>query len=123
MKILRKLVEYLLWYDVVMFLKYLDILWMFEGVRLVWIFVNFIYKIFELVKRWVYVLIRMDGICIVLLNVNCGGWGGRGLKRKFGGKIRILKKFFLYVFFLIWIRLISLLKFLVLLLICYFLLF
>lgn len=101
LKTLRKLAEYLLRYDAVTFLKYLDTLRMSEGVRSVWIFANPTHKIFELAKRRVYALIRTDGTRIVPLNANRGGRGGRGSKRKLGGKIRTSKKSSLYALFLI----------------------
>jgi hypothetical protein len=61
LKTLRKLSKYLLRYDAIMFLKYLDTLRASEGVRSVWIFANATHKIFELAKRRVYQLIRTDG--------------------------------------------------------------
>jgi DNA excision repair protein ERCC-4 len=54
LKTLRKLSKYLLRYDAIMFLKYLDTLRASEGVRSVWIFANPTHKIFELAKRRVY---------------------------------------------------------------------
>jgi len=100
LKTLRKLAEYLLRYDAVTFLKYLDTLRMSEGVRSVWIFANPTHKIFELAKRRVYALIRTDGTRIVPANASRGGRGGRGSKRKPGGKIRALKKSSLYALLL-----------------------
>lgn len=60
LKTLRNLADYLLRYDAVTFLKYLDTLRVAEGVRSVWMFANPTHKIFELAKRRVYQLVRTD---------------------------------------------------------------
>jgi hypothetical protein len=54
LKTLRKLAEFLLRYDAVTFLKYLDTLRMSEGIRSVWLFAEPTHKIFEYAKRRVY---------------------------------------------------------------------
>ncbi len=83
LKTLRKLSKYLLRYDAIMFLKYLDTLRASEGVRSVWIFANPTHKIFELAKRRVYQLIRTDGTPIgQQTHTQTGMDWGKG-KRKF----------------------------------------
>ncbi|KAF9617493.1 hypothetical protein IFM89_036697 [Coptis chinensis] len=62
LKTLRKLLDYLVRYDAVTYLKYLDTLRVSEGVRSVWIFADSSYKIFELAKKRVYQLVRSDGV-------------------------------------------------------------
>ncbi|CAL9748267.1 unnamed protein product [Musa acuminata subsp. burmannicoides] len=61
LKTLRKLLDYLVRYDAVTYLKYLDTLRVSEGVRSVWIFADSSYKIFELAKKRVYQMVRADG--------------------------------------------------------------
>ncbi|KAM0888139.1 hypothetical protein ACQ4PT_028499 [Festuca glaucescens] len=61
LRTLRKLLDYLLRYDAVTYLKYLDTLRVSEGVRSVWILADSSHKIFELAKRRVYQVIRPDG--------------------------------------------------------------
>ncbi|MCO5559047.1 hypothetical protein L7F22_012639 [Adiantum nelumboides] len=60
LKTLRKLADYLLRYDAITFLKYLDTLRASEDVRSVWIFANPTHKIFELAKRRVFQVVRID---------------------------------------------------------------
>lgn len=60
LKTLRKLADYLVQYDAITFLKYLDTLRASEDVRSVWIFANPTHKIFELAKRRVFQVIRTD---------------------------------------------------------------
>ncbi|GAV75302.1 hypothetical protein CFOL_v3_18781 [Cephalotus follicularis] len=62
LKTLRKLLDYLVRYDAVSYLKYLDTLRVSESFRAVWIFAESSYKIFDLAKRRVYRLARSDGI-------------------------------------------------------------
>ncbi|XP_010274508.1 PREDICTED: DNA repair endonuclease UVH1 isoform X2 [Nelumbo nucifera] len=62
LKTLRKLVDYLVRYDAVAFLKYLDTLRVSEGVRSVWIFADSSHKIFEFAKKRVYQVVRSDGV-------------------------------------------------------------
>ncbi|XP_074575472.1 DNA repair endonuclease UVH1 isoform X2 [Curcuma longa] len=66
LKTLRKLLDYLVRYDAVSYLKYLDTLRVSEGVRSMWIFADSSYKIFELAKRRVYQAVRADGTKISL---------------------------------------------------------
>ncbi|GLJ46967.1 hypothetical protein SUGI_0991250 [Cryptomeria japonica] len=61
LKTLRKLADYLVRYDAVTYLKYLDALRVSEGVRSVWIFANPSHRIFELAKKRVYQVVRSDG--------------------------------------------------------------
>ncbi|KAJ6851610.1 putative DNA repair endonuclease UVH1 [Iris pallida] len=61
LRTLRKLLDYLVRYDAVTYLKYLDTLRVSEGVRSVWIFANSSHKIFELAKKRVYQVVRTDG--------------------------------------------------------------
>ncbi|XP_020586235.1 DNA repair endonuclease UVH1 [Phalaenopsis equestris] len=65
LRTLRKLLDYLVRYDAVTYLKYLDTLRVSEGVRSVWIFAESSYKIFELAKKRVYQVLRADGVRIV----------------------------------------------------------
>lgn len=65
LRTLRKLLDYLVRYDAVTFLKYLDTLRVSEGVRSVWIFAESSYKIFELAKKRVYQVLRADGVRII----------------------------------------------------------
>ncbi|KAL6847719.1 hypothetical protein ACP4OV_022507 [Aristida adscensionis] len=61
LRTLRKLLDYLVRYDAVTYLKYLDTLRVSEGVRSVWILADSSHKIFELAKRRVYQVVRPDG--------------------------------------------------------------
>ncbi|KAK3428920.1 hypothetical protein EUGRSUZ_E00349 [Eucalyptus grandis] len=61
LKTLRKLLDYLVRYDAVSYLKYLDTLRVSESFRSVWIFAESSYKIFELAKKRVYRFVRSDG--------------------------------------------------------------
>lgn len=54
LKTLRKLLDYLVRYDAVTYLKYLDSLRASESFRSVWIFAESSYKIFEYAKKRVY---------------------------------------------------------------------
>ncbi|KAI0520139.1 hypothetical protein KFK09_007610 [Dendrobium nobile] len=65
LRTLRKLLDYLVRYDAVTYLKYLDTLRVSEGVRSVWIFAESSYKIFELAKKRVYQVLRADGVRII----------------------------------------------------------
>jgi DNA excision repair protein ERCC-4 len=53
--------NFLIRYDAVTYLKYLDTLRVSEGVRSMWIFADSSHKIFELAKRRVYQVVRADG--------------------------------------------------------------
>lgn len=64
LRTLRKLLDYLVRYDAVTYLKYLDTLRVSEGVRSVWMFAESSHKIFELAKRRVYQVVRADGVRI-----------------------------------------------------------
>ncbi|GLT91150.1 hypothetical protein SLE2022_090520 [Rubroshorea leprosula] len=61
LKTLRKLLDYLVRYDAVSFLKYLDTLRVSESFRSVWIFAESSYKIFDYAKKRVYRFGRSDG--------------------------------------------------------------
>ncbi|KAF0930707.1 hypothetical protein E2562_034645 [Oryza meyeriana var. granulata] len=61
LRTLRKLLDYLVRYDAVTYLKYLDTLRVSEGVQSVWIFADSSHKIFDLSKRRVYQVVRADG--------------------------------------------------------------
>lgn len=61
LKTLRKLLDYLVRYDAVSYLKYLDSLRASENIRSVWIFAESSYKIFEYAKKRVYHFVRSDG--------------------------------------------------------------
>ncbi|KAK4262525.1 hypothetical protein QN277_028075 [Acacia crassicarpa] len=61
---LRKLLDYLVRYDAITFLRYLDTLRVSESFRSVWIFAEGSYKIFDYAKRRVYRLERSDGVKI-----------------------------------------------------------
>ncbi|KAE8651467.1 DNA repair endonuclease UVH1 [Cucumis sativus] len=65
LKTLRKLLDYLVRYDAVTFLKYLDTLRVSESFRSVWIFAESSYKIFEYAKKRVYRFVRADGSKII----------------------------------------------------------
>ncbi|GAB4857718.1 DNA repair endonuclease uvh1 [Ancistrocladus abbreviatus] len=75
LKTLRKLLDYLVRYDAVTYLKYLDSLRASESFRSVWIFVESSYKIFEYAKKRVYIFARSD-------TGKSGGQGGISKKRK-----------------------------------------
>lgn len=62
LRTLRKLLDYLVRYDAVTYLKYLDTLRVSEGVRSVWILADSSHKIFDLAKRRVYQAVRKDGV-------------------------------------------------------------
>ncbi|XP_042495816.1 DNA repair endonuclease UVH1 [Macadamia integrifolia] len=66
LRTLRKLLDYLVRYDAVTYLKYLDTLRVSEGVRSVWIFADSSHKIFEFAKRRVYQLVQSDGVKLIL---------------------------------------------------------
>lgn len=68
LRTLRKLLDYLVRYDAVTYLKYLDTLRVSEGVRSVWIFADSSHKIFELAKRRVYQVVRADGTKVSTVN-------------------------------------------------------
>ncbi|KAG5123263.1 hypothetical protein AAZX31_11G037600 [Glycine max] len=62
LKTLRKLLDYLVRYDAVTYLKYLDTLRVSESFRSVWIFAEASYKIFDYAKKRVFHLVRADGV-------------------------------------------------------------
>ncbi|KAJ1299243.1 hypothetical protein BS78_01G517000 [Paspalum vaginatum] len=62
LRTLRKLLDYLVRYDAVTYLKYLDTLRVSEGVRSVWILADSSHKIFELAKWRVYQAVRADDV-------------------------------------------------------------
>ncbi|ONK73426.1 uncharacterized protein A4U43_C04F31370 [Asparagus officinalis] len=70
LRTLRKLLDYLVRYDAVTYLKYLDTLRVSEGVRSVWMFAESSHKIFELAKRRVYQVVRADGTRIASVAKN-----------------------------------------------------
>ncbi|XP_076915461.1 DNA repair endonuclease UVH1-like [Bidens hawaiensis] len=61
LKTLQKLLDYLVRYDAVTYLKYLDSLRAAESFRSVWIFAESSYKIFEYAKKRVYHCKRLNG--------------------------------------------------------------
>lgn len=61
LKTLRKLLDYLVRFDAVTYLKYLDTLRVSESHRSVWIFAESSYKIFEFAKKRVYRFVASDG--------------------------------------------------------------
>ncbi|KAG1354368.1 DNA repair endonuclease UVH1 [Cocos nucifera] len=77
LKTLRKLLDYLVRYDAVTYLKYLDTLRVSEGVRSVWIFADSSPRIFELAKKRVYQVVRADG-----LKINTDGKSAASKKRR-----------------------------------------
>lgn len=77
LKTLRKLLDYLVRYDAVTYLKYLDTLRVSESFRSVWIFAESSYKIFDYAKKRVYRLTRSDGV-----KLNGQSKGVTGKKRK-----------------------------------------
>ncbi|KAK9144875.1 hypothetical protein Sjap_004778 [Stephania japonica] len=58
---LRKLLDYLIRYDAVTYLRYLDTLRVSEGVRSIWMFADSSHKIFDLAKKRVYRLVHSVG--------------------------------------------------------------
>lgn len=62
LKTLRKLLDYLVRYDSVTYLKYLDSLRASESFRSVWIFAESSYKIFEFAKKRVFYFRKSDGL-------------------------------------------------------------
>lgn len=77
LKTLRKLLDYLVRYDAVTYLKYLDSLRASESFRSVWIFAESSYKIFDYAKKRVYHLMRSDGVRLSVVDN-----GGSRKKRK-----------------------------------------
>eukprot|EP00268_Persea_americana_P016571 TRINITY_DN1785_c0_g1_i2.p1 TRINITY_DN1785_c0_g1~~TRINITY_DN1785_c0_g1_i2.p1 ORF type:complete len:999 (-),score=230.25 TRINITY_DN1785_c0_g1_i2:1064-4060(-) len=67
---LRKLLDYLVRYDAVTYLKYLDTLRVSEGVRSVWIFADSSHKIFEYAKKRVFQLVTSEGGKVALDSKN-----------------------------------------------------
>ncbi|KAK6947501.1 ERCC4 domain [Dillenia turbinata] len=61
LRTLRKLLDYLIRYDAVSYLKYLETLRVSESFRSVWIFAESSHKIFEYAKKRVYQVGRVDG--------------------------------------------------------------
>lgn len=80
LKTLRKLLDYLVRYDAVTYLKYLDTLRVSESFRSVWIFAESSYKIFDYAKKRVYRFTRSDGVEL------------NGQSKSVTGKKRKLKK-------------------------------
>ncbi|OMP08206.1 hypothetical protein COLO4_06683 [Corchorus olitorius] len=78
LKTLRKLLDYLVRYDAVSYLKYLDTLRVSESFRSVWIFAESSYKIFDYAKKRVYRLSRSDDT----IKVNKPNKNVSGKKRK-----------------------------------------
>ncbi|KAJ6714912.1 DNA REPAIR ENDONUCLEASE XPF [Salix viminalis] len=62
LKTLRKLLDYLVRYDAVSYLKYLDTLRVSESFRSVWIFAESSYKIFDYAKKRVFRLARSKDV-------------------------------------------------------------
>ncbi|CAN1333848.1 DNA repair endonuclease UVH1 [Linum perenne] len=62
LKTLRKLLDYLVRYDAVSYLKYLDTLRVSESYRSVWIFAQSSYKIFDYAKKRVYRFSRSNDV-------------------------------------------------------------
>ncbi|KFK33029.1 hypothetical protein AALP_AA6G321200 [Arabis alpina] len=62
LKTLRKLLDYLVRYDAVSFLKFLDTLRVAESYRSVWLFAESSYKIFEFAKKRVYRLLKANDV-------------------------------------------------------------
>lgn len=92
LKTLRKLADYLVRYDAVTFLKYLDTLRVSEDVRSVWIFANPTHKIFELAKRRVFRIVKSHTGKPVVVDKGCvanrgnRGWRKRGRGRGFSAQ-------------------------------------
>ncbi|XP_012070118.1 DNA repair endonuclease UVH1 isoform X2 [Jatropha curcas] len=80
LKTLRKLLDYLVRYDAVSYLKYLDTLRVSESFRSVWIFAESSFKIFDYAKKRVYHLARSNNSKI------------NGLSKSTTGKKRKLKR-------------------------------
>ncbi|XP_027193341.1 DNA repair endonuclease UVH1 isoform X3 [Cicer arietinum] len=80
LKTLRKLLDYLVRYDAITYLKYLDTLRVSESFRSVWIFAEASYKIFDYAKKRVYHLVRSDGV-----KLNESSKGIKNKKRKVKG--------------------------------------
>ncbi|XP_050227459.1 DNA repair endonuclease UVH1 isoform X2 [Mercurialis annua] len=78
LKTLRKLLDYLVRYDAVSYLKYLDTLRVSESFRSVWIFAESSFKIFDYAKKRVYRLGRSNGDA----KVNGANNSIKGRKRK-----------------------------------------
>ncbi|KAI3938802.1 hypothetical protein MKW92_046443 [Papaver armeniacum] len=72
LKTLRKLLDYLVRYDAVTYLKYLDTLRVSEGVRSIWIFADSSHKIFEFAKKRVYRLVQANGEKLAVPNKSGG---------------------------------------------------
>ncbi|XP_052118417.1 DNA repair endonuclease UVH1 isoform X2 [Arachis duranensis] len=68
LKTLRKLLDYLVRYDAVTYLKYLDTLRVSESFRSVWLFAEASYKVFDFAKKRVYHLVRSDGTKVSEVN-------------------------------------------------------
>ncbi|VVB09478.1 unnamed protein product [Arabis nemorensis] len=62
LKTLRKLLDYLVRYDAVSFLKFLDTLRVAESYRSVWLFAESSYKIFDFAKKRVYRLMKASDV-------------------------------------------------------------
>ncbi|KAH1267365.1 DNA repair endonuclease UVH1 [Glycine max] len=62
LKTLRKLLDYLVRYDAVTYLKYLDTLRVSESFRSVWLFAGASYQIFDYAKKRVFHLVKADGV-------------------------------------------------------------
>ena len=62
LKTLRKLLDYLVRYDAVSFLKFLDTLRVSESYRSVWLFAESSYKIFDFAKKRVYRLVKASDV-------------------------------------------------------------
>ncbi|CAH2080160.1 unnamed protein product [Thlaspi arvense] len=62
LKTLRKLLDYLVRYDAVSFLKFLDTLRVSESYRSVWLFAESSYKIFDFAKKRVYRLTKASDV-------------------------------------------------------------
>ncbi|XP_017973411.1 PREDICTED: DNA repair endonuclease UVH1 [Theobroma cacao] len=73
LKTLRKLLDYLVRYDAVSYLKYLDTLRVSESFRSVWIFAESSYKIFDYARKRVYCFSRSDGTKINKPSKNVSG--------------------------------------------------
>ncbi|KAK9927727.1 hypothetical protein M0R45_024896 [Rubus argutus] len=80
LKTLRKLLDYLVRYDAVTYLKYLDTLRVSESFRSVWIFAESSYKIFEYAKKRVYRFVTSGGV-----NLSDQSKSSKGKKRKLKG--------------------------------------
>ncbi|MCL7022586.1 hypothetical protein MKW94_013024 [Papaver nudicaule] len=72
LKTLRKLLDYLVRYDAVTYLKYLDTLRVSEGVRSIWILADSSHKIFEYAKMRVYRLVQANGEKLTVPNKSVG---------------------------------------------------